>query len=242
MPELTQRMIDAGATFFDSNGIPTRPDGTPALEENQGGLLQAIAGPEQPLSGEVGATVPGGAFYEDPMAFKYNGQEPTGGYPPIFGPNAPDAGWFTLDDYYRMTNPRPPIPEGYDQFNPSNNYDQMTGVVNPEFEAYDTWKPTGVPQRFQAGSNQLSTNDWRLLPPALRSPDNVMINGRTINRDNIAGSLRKGQYGEPPFNGYQSGAGLGYPTAWTTNYAGGNTVFGYPGDVAGWVGSFPVNL
>jgi hypothetical protein len=36
-------MIDAGATFFDSNGIPTRPDGTPALEENRPGVLTQMA-------------------------------------------------------------------------------------------------------------------------------------------------------------------------------------------------------
>jgi hypothetical protein len=40
-----------------------------------------------------------------------------------------------------------------------------------------------VPQSFSTGSNALSTNDWRLLPPQYRSPNYFMINGHIIDRN-----------------------------------------------------------
>ena len=59
MAELTPEMIAQGI-FLDSTGMPTLPDGTPALPENRGGgLLEAIAqqGRGGPLLGELPAGI-----------------------------------------------------------------------------------------------------------------------------------------------------------------------------------------
>lgn len=56
MAELTQEMIDAGATFFDANGVPTKPDGTPIAGYGWGepGILPELQAQLLGHSGEGG--------------------------------------------------------------------------------------------------------------------------------------------------------------------------------------------
>ncbi len=115
--------------------------------------------------------------------------------------NAGKGGWFTLADYYNQ---------------PANNV-YAGGAVDPDFSA--------------SSASQLSTDNWRLLPPQYRSPNYYMINGQIIDRTRYhtqlspqsvlgyeAGSDMPGLFGMRG-SGQPWGRTLG-SGAWSSGYAG----------------------
>jgi hypothetical protein len=55
--------------------------------------------------------------------------------------------------------------------------------LNDYYRGAPTEDRKSVPQIFSSGSGDLSTNDWRQLPPQYRNPNYFMINGQLIDRN-----------------------------------------------------------
>lgn len=228
MPELTQRMIDAGATFFDSNGIPTRPDGTPALEENRPveGIIAAISRGSDP------------ANTENPLGYNFGpGYTPSAqDYPenrtplsvPIYnlGMGEPPA------EQYLDYSHGDPFPANWQDF---KSGDRSTG--GGFFTAEDLFA-NQVPEVFQSGSSFPSTNNWRLIPAG--QPGFIMRNGQIINTNDQQGLY--GPYGMGEFGGryenprWRGGSGLRVPAAHAFGSIAGS-IFGWPGQTGtiGWI-------
>jgi hypothetical protein len=145
-----------------------------------------------------------------PPAYSKAGAE-GGVFPGLFNLRAPRTGWFNLQDYYKGA------PDKAMEDNPAGR---------------------AVPNYFSGGSNRLSTNDWRLLPPQYRNPNYFMINGTIIDRNKAGIELSPASYlgaeaGSPTT--YQNvgstiGALGGPRTFWSGNsYA----ASGFPGQLSG---------
>lgn len=230
MAELTPEMQAAGI-FLDANGIPTLPDGSPALRQNQppsdipqgdtsAPLLAEIA--RQAAASNVGAaepapdtqTVNGEVFGPDPLAYNFGPYygESAQNYPENRVPNmGMGMDWEQPGSWEQFHNPR----------------DRSTG--GGFFTAQDVFGADKVPNAFQEGAASPSTNNWRLLPPPYNSPRYIMRNGRIIDLratdmhgPPVPAEGFGNNYGGPLWN-TGAGAGLGFPAAYNrgyTNFAG----------------------
>ncbi len=118
----------------------------------------------------------------------------------------------------------------------------FSGGVPPSgwFTLNDWYGENKVPWKYQAGASLPSTNDWRLLPGQYRDPRYFMINGEIIDRTQIGPDISRGDGQMPPFTGFQSGAAVGYPIAFTNpGWSQGQSFFGFPGSLTGWHSGSP---
>ena len=237
--DLTQRMIDAGATFFDQSGIPTRPDGTPALYENRPeGVLEAIR------RGGAGS---------DPSnvdsAYGYGfgpGYTPTArDYPSDRTPLAPPI--WTGASSGPMTSAGVPeqsgLPPGALDYSsgapwPTNWQDFVSGDRSSGggfFTAADWFGGADrIPGAFTLDANLPSTNNWRLIPGG--RPGMIVRNGFLIDMldaNSMFGPQGLGSMGYSP-PGWRSGAGAGVPVAYAASPVSAN-VLGWPGQQSGWL-------
>lgn len=224
MPELTQRMIDAGATFFDQNGIPTRPDGTPALEENQGrgGLIDAMQAIVNPVNPRVQSELQQQAF-EAATGESVNVENSLGfGYGPPYTPSPQDY----PENRTPMTLPEG-LSLGFGETGTGNWEDYHTPQDRSSgggfFTAYDLFGQE-VPWMFQTGASSPSTNNYRLLPVGYRTPDYVMRNGFIINRRD----LRPPGFLQSNVDSFIKGEGMGYPSGIESGRSG-SPGYGWPG-------------
>lgn len=228
--------MDGQVLLSRGGGIPVDENGNPLL----GAPVQA-APPQQavdpnplpdgpsPVQGQedVWGNQRESAFYADPGAYQQPDPTPNPGsgetnpfYPQIFNQRKnPPSGWFSMDDYFAANRPAQGEP------------------------GWDTQAAT--PWQFQGGANVAnSTNDYRLFGGL---PGEFMINGHIINLFGTHG-------GAAPFSnpapdqpghsgtGYNSGASLGVPIAFTIpGWSGGTTFGGYPGDITGYHQMGPSN-
>lgn len=223
MPELTQRMIDAGAVGFDGNGIPMRADGTPALVENQpepepvsdggAGILAHIAATQ----GLTGGEMPGGGPVTDQntLGFSFN---------PLYSPSQQKypENKAPLDPEWQWGEGEP---GSWEQFYTPE--DRSTG--GGFFLAKDNFGDMGVPEAYQQGASSPSTNNWRLIG---NDPRFIMRNGYIIDR--YATDLKGppvpdigfgNNYGGPFWNS-QAGEVSGFPAAYNRGYT---SFAGWPG-------------
>jgi hypothetical protein len=231
MPELTQRMIDAGAVMFDSNGIPMRADGTPALEENspqeeipQGNpVLAQIAAMEGLVAGEERG---GGPFQGDPLGYSFA---------PFYSPSS--------QDYPENRTPVTPenfgLPSDWDFRSGEGSWEQLhtpndRSAGGGFFTAEDQFSGQ-VPTSFQQGASSPSTNNYRLLPPEYRTPQFIMRNGYIIDRyatdlhgPEMNRTESHSQQGSGPFWKLGSAVTTGYPAGYA---------YGFGGTTSGWPGS-----
>ena len=238
MAELTQGMIDEGATFIDANGIPTRADGTPirgwgwgeapVVPAGDGGsLLASIArmagqsgdvptdgrggGPEGKAPPEEMQIVNGFPYPEDPLGYAFG---PTYAasqqdFPDNRAPLDPEWQWGQEGGKWE------------DYYTPN---DRSTG--GGFFLAKDALGGE-VPFSYQQGASSPSTNNWRLLGS---TPEFIMRNGYIINRFHpqlrypFANTTENAIFG----NTYKSGATMGFPSAFA--YGNNGPAFaGWPG-------------
>jgi hypothetical protein len=234
---LEQWMIDAGATFLDANGVPTRPDGTPVQQFSRGGgLMEEMAKPANPLS------QPG-----PPQIMEANTENPLG-Y--AFGPGYAPSNLDSVDPtplaptIWNMGQEAPPdnateyLDYSHGDSAPANWKDYKStdrSTAGGFFTAGELFG-ANLPMAFQSGSDLPSTNNWRLLP--MGKPGYIMRNGQIIN---LNSDTMWGPHGEPGMDGFvlpggsrwRSGAGAGVPAAYAVGSVAGN-IIGWPGQLAPW--------
>ena len=181
--------------MFDPSGAEDRTRTASFLAENPNARMAPWA--TQPAHGQVA----GSDFTE--TGLDESGQPITAGAPPayvgqdssiwpgIFSNQAPRSGWFNLQDYYKGAPAQA-----------------------------DNSAAQNVPTRFSGGSNRLSTNDWRLLPPQYRSPNFFQANGQIIDRNLGSSTVNPQAYSY--LGQTEMGSGM-----WQQNRGGGNET-GYP--------------
>jgi hypothetical protein len=196
--------------MFDPSGAEDRIRTASFLGENPNARMAPWA--TQPARGQVAGSV----------GLDESGQPITAGAPPsyggqdglwpgIFSPQAPRSGWFNLQDYYKGAPAQ---------------------ADNPAAQ--------NVPTRFSAGSDQLSTNDWRLLPPQYRSPNYFQANGRIIDRN--LGSLTVNPSAYSYLGQTEMGSGVSPINRGTSNetgsprisWSGWDASTGWPGQLSPW--------
>ncbi len=219
--------------------------GTTGMPQTQGDGQQALFG--VPGTGAVGLpSAPGGGgggWQSDPLTAA--AVAAVGGNPQ----NRPVQREYDTDPLTGMSNFRMPEPDTFSRTgpvytNPERFRPVGTGlwpsIFSPNAPAsgwftlhdLEAMQPNTAGEnagRWWAGDTALSNNQ-----PVPGHPEYFIFNGQMINRNEIGPSLAKDEF--PPFTGYQSGASLGYPIAFTNPGWQGATYYGYPGNAAGWFG------
>lgn len=221
MPELTQWMIDGGATFFDAAGNPTRPDGTPVIDQPP--QMNLGLGPQEPWNPPPGDQPPQSYGIGPPYtesAKDYSGPAPLdpGVWNDMYmGPEAYAPGQLRYEGGVGM-------PVNWQE------YKGNTSTGGGFFTLAELYGQN-LPGIFQSGSHMPSTNNWRLIPGG--RPGMVMRNGNIINTQ---GQSMYGPRSDSYVMGdaeltnprWRSGAGVGMPVAYANSTIGWG-ISGWPG-------------
>lgn len=170
MPELAQWMIDGGATFFDAAGNPTRPDGTPVIDQTP--QMNLGMGPPEPWNPPPGEDLP-------PQSYAI-GPPYTASSKDYSGPAPLDPGIW--NDMYMGAEEYAPGQLRYEGGVPMPvNWQDYKGNASSGGGFFTLAELYGqnLPGIFQLGSDMPSTNNWRLIPGG--RPGMVMRNGQIID-------------------------------------------------------------